>query len=37
MDDDSDDARGCCAASPVNIAPGEKGMTDDEYLDDERR
>jgi hypothetical protein len=37
MDDDNDEAMGCCAASPVNIAPGEKGITEEEYLDEERR
>lgn len=33
----NDDAPGCWAAKPENIAPGEKGMVDDEYLEEESR
>lgn len=35
--DCKEDAPGCWAARPENIAPGEKGIVDEEYLLDERR
>lgn len=28
--------KGCCAARPWNMAPGEKGIVDEDILDDER-
>jgi hypothetical protein len=37
MEDDSEDPMGCCAARPVNMAPGENGIVDEEYLDEESR
>lgn len=34
-EEENEDPKGCWEASPLNIAPGEKGMVEEESFDDD--